>query len=430
MLLQFSFQNFKSFRDEAVLDMSATRISELTHHVITIGKEKILPIALIYGANASGKSNVIEAFSYMSRYVLYSFSYGGGEFNKRDSSIATKLKPFMLDKESSANESVFEVYFTDKVNEAESVYNYGFSILQNEVAEEWLNYKAKASSNSFKKVFYRHKDDGITFYDIPKQQQENIQIALEKETLIVSLGAMLKVKRLQEVRDWFHKNVIANFGNPRSTYFMSTMVPAGFTDNETVRQDVIKYLSAFDSSIVGFNLEVVEDETEDKPAKLKIDALHRMNDSDSLASLPLSAESDGTLKMFALYPLLHKVLKNGATLFIDEMNARLHPLLVRTIMILFLDREKNPNHAQLVFTTHDTWQLSNDMVRRDEIWLTEKGNDGASSLYSLVEFTDDNGVKIRKDENYEKNYLLGKYGAIPEMKSFGILKEGDTNEGT
>ena len=92
-------------------------------------------------------------------------------------------------------------------------------------------------------------------------------------------------------------------------------------------------------------------------------------------------------------------------------------------MIMFLDPEKNPNHAQLVFTTHDTWHLNNEMLRRDEVWMTEKGNDGVSTLYSLADFVDDNGTKIRKDENYEKNYLLGKYGAIPQMQSIGILKE-------
>ena len=127
--------------------------------------------------------------------------------------------------------------------------------------------------------------------------------------------------------------------------------------------------------------------------------------------------------MFALYPVLQDTLENGGTLFIDELNARLHPLLVRSIIITFLNPEINKNNAQLVFTTHDSWQLSNNLLRRDEIWFTENDANGVSTLYSLADFVDEDGTKIRKDESYEKNYLLGKYGAIPTLKYFDMFKE-------
>ena len=140
-----------------------------------------------------------------------------------------------------------------------------------------------------------------------------------------------------------------------------------------------------------------------------------------MAQIPLGEESAGTLKMFALYPELQEVLSKGSVFFIDELNARLHPLLVRNFVLTFLNPEININHAQLIFTTHDTWQLSNQLLRRDEIWFTEKNKEGLSSLYSLADFLDEDGVKIRKDENYEKNYLVGKYGAIPVLKSIDIL---------
>ena len=106
---------------------------------------------------------------------------------------------------------------------------------------------------------------------------------------------------------------------------------------------------------------------------------------------------------------------------IDELNARLHPLLVRNFIITFLNPEINVNHAQLIFTTHEAWLLANNLLRRDEIWFTEKDSDGATTLYSLADFVDEDGVKIRKDESFEKNYLLGKYGAIPELKSFDMF---------
>ena len=147
-------------------------------------------------------------------------------------------------------------------------------------------------------------------------------------------------------------------------------------------------------------------------------------DSDEFAAIPLGMESAGTLKMFALYPELQDVLEKGSVFFIDELNARLHPLLVRNFLLTFLNPEINTNHAQLIFTTHDTWQLSNQLLRRDEVWFTEKDGQGISKLYSLADFVDESGARIRKDESYEKNYLIGKYGAIPTLKSIDIFKEG------
>ena len=149
-----------------------------------------------------------------------------------------------------------------------------------------------------------------------------------------------------------------------------------------------------------------------------------MIDSNQTTSIPLQHESAGTLKMFALYPMLEDVLSTGGVMFIDELNARLHPLLVRAFIITFLNPEINTKHAQLIFTSHDSWQLNGNMLRRDEIWFSEKNIDGVSNLYSLADFVDEDGVKIRKDENYEKNYLLGKYGAIPSLSNFDMFKEG------
>ena len=127
--------------------------------------------------------------------------------------------------------------------------------------------------------------------------------------------------------------------------------------------------------------------------------------------------------MFALYSELQEVISKGSVLFIDELNARLHPLLVPNFILIFLNPEINVNHAQLIITTHDTWQLSNQLLRRDEIWFTEKDKQGISTLYSLADFIDEDGSRIRKDENYEKNYLLGKYGAIPTLKTIDIFQE-------
>lgn len=419
MLIQFRFKNFKSFKDDTILDLSATKITEHSDRVVSAGNEKLLPTAAIYGANASGKSNIIEAFRYMTTYVLKSLYFGGDPDDKRDINKKLKYTPFLFDNDSKNEESLFEVYFMDTEEHGYKSYNYGFTLNQTGIVEEWLNVKSK-TAREYKRVFYRGPDE-IDLSGMPKKIQENLQIALEKETLLVSLGAKLKVAKLKKIRDWFYNTSVANFGNPYENIFLSSLIPEGFVENKEVQDKVVKYFSSFDPSIIGFNVEVVNGDDEDNK-HVKIDAIHRTIGGGT-ASIPLEEESDGTLKMFALYPALQATLENGGVLLVDELNARLHPLLVRSVLITFLNPEINPNHAQLIFTTHDSWHLSNNLLRRDEIWFTEKDTDGISTLYSLADFVDEEGVKIRKDASYEKNYLLGKYGAIPTLKNIDILGE-------
>lgn len=417
MLIQFRFKNFKSFRDDTILDFSATRISEYSDRIISIGYEKLLPVAAIFGANASGKSNVVNAFRYMMSYVLESFSFGGDFDDKKWKNRKLKYTPFLFDSNSKNEASSFEVYFMDKEEHGCKSYNYGFTLSQDGVIEEWLNAKSK-TAQSYKQIFYRNKDE-LDLTGLPSKSQELIRISLNKETLIVSLGAKLKIEKLRLIRDWFYKINFADFGNPYENAFLSSLIPEGFADDQAVQGNVVTYLSSFDPSIIGFHVEMMKDNEKEN---IKIDAIHRMVDGGTV-SIPLEEESDGTLKMFALYPVLQDTLKNGGVLFVDELNARLHPLLVRSFLITFLNPQINQKHAQLVFTTHDAWQLSNHLLRRDEIWFTEKDHRGISVLYSLADFIDEDGAKIRKDESYEKNYLLGKYGAIPTLKNFDMFKE-------
>lgn len=420
MLIQFCFKNFKSFRDDTILDLSATKITEHSDRVISAGYEKLLPTAAIFGANASGKSNVIEAFRYMMTYVIESFAYGGDPDDKKMKSKKLKYTPFLFDSTSRDAESSFEVYFMDTEERGYKSYNYGFTLNQDGVIEEWLNSKAK-TAREYKQVFYRNGDE-LDLSGLPAKSQELIRISLNKEALIVSLGAKLKVTKLKAIRDWFYNINFANFGNPYENIFLSSLIPEGFVENKSVQDKVVAYFSSFDPSIIGFHVEGLKDEDEER-RHVKIDAIHHMADGGT-ASIPLEEESDGTLKMFALYPALQDALEKGGVLFVDELNSRLHPLLVRSFLITFLNPEINSKHAQLVFTTHDSWQLSNNLLRRDEIWFTEKEGNGVSVLYSLADFLDEDGVKIRKDESYEKNYLLGKYGAIPTLKYFDMFREG------
>ena len=418
MLIQFSFKNYKSFRDEATLDLSAAKMTEFSDRVVSEGNDKILPMAAIYGANASGKSNIYNAFEYMADYVVESFKYGDEEEKFEE----YRPTPFLFDSVSNDAESSFEVYFTIPGDKAEKTYNYGFCVDRHGVTEEWLNVKAK-TARKYASVFYRStEEDTLDLSGLPKSSRDNIQVALEKQVLIVSLGAKLKVNKCKDIRDWFMANEFADFGNPFTNFFLSRRLPKGFVDDNSVQKKVIEYFASFDEHIKDFEIEKLPHDADSKEETYKISSLHKKIDSDTFAAIPLSMESAGTLKMFALYPELQDVLEKGSVFFIDELNARLHPLLVRNFLLTFLNPEINTRHAQLIFTTHDTWQLSNQLLRRDEVWFTEKDEQGISKLYSLADFVDESGARIRKDESYEKNYLIGKYGAIPTLKSIDIFK--------
>ena len=418
MLIQFSFKNFKSFREEATLDLSAAKMTEFAERVVTVGSERILPTAAIYGANASGKSNIYNAFEYMSRYVADSFQYGDEEEKFEE----FRPTPFLFDSTSPEAESSFEVYFTLPGDKTGKSYNYGFCVDKNGVTEEWLNSKAR-TARKYSTVFYRgNTEEELDLSGFPKNSRDNIQVALEKQVLIVSLGAKLKIGKCKAIRDWFLANEFANFGDHYTNFFLSRRLPKGFAEDKKVQQNVVEYFSSFDEHIKDFKVEKVPYDGESKEEKYKINALHQKIDSDDMAEIPLGKESAGTLKMFALYPELQEVLERGSVFFIDELNARLHPLLVRNFLLTFLNPAINTNHAQLIFTTHDTWQLSNQLLRRDEIWFVEKDDRGVSNLYSLADFVDEDGSRIRKDESYEKNYLIGKYGAIPVLKTLEVFK--------
>ena len=419
MLIQFNFKNFKSFRDEATLDLSAAKMTEFSDRVVSEGNDKILPMAAIYGANASGKSNIYNAFGYMADYVIESFKYGDEEEKFEE----YRPTPFLFDSVSNDAESSFEVYFTIPGDKAQKTYNYGFCVDRHGVTEEWLNVKAK-TARKYTSVFYRSTEEGmLDLSGLPKNSRENIQVALEKQVLIVSLGAKLKVTKCKDIRDWFMANEFADFGDPFTNFFLSRRLPKGFVNDDSVQKKVIEYFASFDEHIKDFEIEKLPQDADSKEETYKISSLHKKIDSDTFAAIPLNMESAGTLKMFALYPELQDVLEKGSVFFIDELNARLHPLLVRNFLLTFLNPEINTKHAQLIFTTHDTWQLSNQLLRRDEVWFTEKDEQGISKLYSLADFVDESGARIRKDESYEKNYLIGKYGAIPTLKSIDIFKE-------
>lgn len=412
MLIQFTVENFRSFKDETTIDFSATDIKEYENRVVEIGEERLLTAVGIYGANASGKSNLYKAFKYMRRYVLNSFLYGGNEYEIRNRKTSIQ-NTFLFDENSKEKDSLFEVYFIEE--DSKVTYQYGFCINRNIVSEEWLGMKENLK-DEFKTIFYRNEaENKIDLSGIPSESIFNIKTSLEPETLIVSLGSKLKVDICKKITKWFSNTIVLDFADYMDLTIDLQTMPEGFVTDSDVRKDVLNYLSTFDKGIVGFEIEKINDIT------AKIFTVHKLNGSDDTVAIPLNEESSGTQKMFVLYRHIQNALKTGQVFFVDELNSKLHPLLFRNILISFLNPNINKKHAQIVFTSHDLWQIANNLLRKDEIWFVEKNEYQESSLYSLSDF--------KYYDNCFENYILGRYGAIPELSSIHFNNGEDGLDG-
>lgn len=415
MLLQFYFSNHKSFRNGTTLDMRADRSSELASHVRLAGNDKVLPVAAIYGSNASGKSNAFSAFDFMRDYIILSFYQGEEDSDKIDFNL--KRKPHVMSKNIN-KPSEFETYFIKSDKKIDRYLNYGFSLDSRGVCEEWLRSNSKTGiirNSDYKVIFHRKRGEETYYNSRLMKYKKNLEISLDNKTLLVSLGAKLKVKELVEVRNWFIKNDVFDCSSIVFDAVYSRKIPQNVVDNNDAKNKLLDFMRSFDDSIIDFIFEKKQKEDGEKHDKYRIYSIHSSNDNKDTVKLSFDDESSGTQKMFSLYQHLNNVLESGNVLFVDELDIKLHPLLMRNIILSFTDPSKNPNHAQLIFTTHNTVYMEMDLLRRDEIWFTEKQNN-VSELYSLGDFIDLNGSKVRKDSNYEKNYLIGRYGAVPNLK--------------
>lgn len=413
MLLQFYFSNYRSFEGEAILDMRASGSNELSSHIRVQGNEKILPVSAIYGANASGKSSVFEAFRFMTWCVSNSLSFSKENKGKSQKLNADSFK--FSDKVKEPSE--FEINYIDSNGKKKLYYTYGFKIGSSEIIEEYLAYNTKTGvkrNEEFTYIFNRKKNEKLYLDSSLEKFKENIEISLKKETLLVSLGAVLNIKEMKQVQDWFFKTEVINFSNSLYGAFFENILPRKADESQEVRRNLVEFINSFDDSIIDIEVEKSSSGDKDEDSYRGY-AIHKTK-SGNTNRLSFSEESSGTKKMFSLYQTLLDVLEQGGIFFADELDIKLHPLLMRNILLTFTDKEKNKNNAQLIFTTHNTIYMDMDLLRRDEIWFVEKKL-GVSSLYSLDDITNEKGEKVRKDSNYEKHYLLGNYGAVPYLKN-------------
>ena len=415
MLLQFYFSNYRSFEGEGILDMRASGSNELSSHIRNNLNEKVLPITAIYGANASGKSSVFEAFQFMALCVLESLSFS--DDNKKNP-YKLKVDSFKFS-DSRDKPSEFEINYIDKKGKKELYYNYGFKIDNSGILEEYLASNTKTGvkrNEEYTYIFKRERSQKLYLDSSIEKFRENLEISLKDKTLLVSLGAKLNINEFIRVRTWFINAEVINFSNSLYGVFLENTLPDNIIESEEVRKNLVSFINSFDDSIIDIEVEKISAIDENDKDNYRVFTIHKSDKGTSTARISMNEESSGTKKMFSLYQTLLDVLEKGGVFFADELDIKLHPLLMRNILLTFTDKEKNPNNAQLIFTTHNTIYMDMDLLRRDEIWFVEKDN-GVSNLYSLDDITNEKGEKVRKDSNYEKHYLLGNYGAIPNLKN-------------
>ena len=411
MLIRFSFKNFKSFKDENLLDMEATSLKEHEYNIVKTDNVNLLKVAAIYGANASGKTNVLQAFDYMKKRILVS------DDSKANSPIDEEnIYSFMINNEPIS----LEVEILARNNK---IYKYGFEVSKDIIISEWLYEKR---INKFYEIFERNNNN----VQIMKVKNKLFDLGNidDRSLFLKSFRAIDKSNEdFNSVYEWFMNSNYLDLGNPRFEDFINNRISFKILSDENYKEELLRFIKTFDSGIEGIKTtpDSIE-EVQNNNRVIKIELIHRGEDN-KLKALPLDLESNGTRKMFHLFDFFMDALKNGMVLFIDELDAKLHPLLTRYIINLFHNSETNVGNGQLIYSTHDTVNLNKDTFRRDEIWFTEKNRDGVSEIYALSDYIledeenkNKTGKKVRNDATYNKDYLTGRYGAIPVLEELKI----------
>lgn len=414
MLLEFSVKNFMSFKEKNTFSMIASSDSTLVDNTIENGNIKLLKSTAIYGANASGKTNLIKALGFINWFVANSNMMAPG-------AIIPTI-PFKLSKKTIEEPSEFELKLL--INNIKYVYS--FKVNNKEVLEESLFYYPNGYPS---KIFTRSNVNKYE-YSSDKKILTDIEEKNTNNKLFLSTATTWNYEKTKPVFDFIVQNIAVIFDMEALNTFAFNKYY--HDEDKSLKKLALRFLKKADFNIEEF--EVFEDRMTEEKLKTIPDAFknfvpvgsigyrvstkHKCIDDESKMVFDLNEESLGTQAIFALIPALKDVIDNGRILIFDELDRSLHPALIKYVVELFNDSELNPNSAQLIFNTHDTNLLNLDLLRRDQIWFAEKNpEDGSSMIYPLDDFS------VRKDENIEKGYLLGRYGATPFLENnFDDLK--------
>ncbi len=399
MLIYFSMKNYKSFKDEVVFDMRATQIRELKDSIIKVNNNKLLSVATIYGANASGKSNFLSGIYAMASNIFER------EIAERFLKRENKNIYFQYSKDK-IESTEFEINFISNSKE----YIYRYKILNNSILEEEA-YRCYKNENRL--LFKRDSlNETIELAEEFKSFRATLEGLKLEVAFLEFINNYFENEDVKNISDWFMKVILYNqmlsFKQEHSENIKSIIETgiAGF-EFEKSRNKIVDYINSFEPTVVDIEIE------KDKDAQIKEIKIIREIDGKKYKT-DLFYESDGTKKMLVIYFAVKSAITNNVPIIIDELDSNLHPLLLRLLILFFHNRELGHN-AQLIATLHDISILNKNTLRRDEVWFVKKNNDLSSEMYSLYDIKTDNGDRVRNDSTYDKNYLNGYYGAIPEL---------------
>ena len=391
MLLEFCVKNFLSIKDDLKLSFVATTLKESLsepNDVIRISDMGLALVrsAVIYGANASGKTNVLKAIAFYKSFIMNSFKNGqAGE--------SIDVENFRLNASTVQEPTTMEATFTV----GEYLYRYGFEVGEKAVHAEWLYRRMNRKRSKEVEIFYR-EETGVTVHAKSPLMQDLVNRKMVRDNaLLLSTAAQFNETTAVDILHWLSDTQVLFCSEDDKMWLQAIR----HLDDEKMRERIVRFAKYADLGIE--NITKIGN---------RIVSSHRQYDDEGRETNDVAFsfsgnESEGTIKYFSLaYPIID-ALDNGKRLVVDELDSKLHPLLVRKIVMLFNSAETNPKGAQLLFTTHDTFLLSAGLFRRDQVWFTQKDNFGATEAYSLAEY------KVRGSSPFERDYLQGKFGATP-----------------
>jgi AAA15 family ATPase/GTPase len=394
MICQFSFKNFRSYRSETVFDFQAANLPEFEESLITSEKgSPLLPVSVIYGPNGGGKTNLLQAMSCLISIVAKPIH----DLEKNRTSVILQQQvsyvPFLFDTVSINEPTEFNLYFRTNGNE----YRYYIAVLRNEIVSESLNRRTVGG----KKTAVIFDRDGNVVSLGASINKNNVNTDVNPKMPYLSFLAInYNFPTIAEVQIWFESCIIRNYANPEAEHRIM------LSDDKNFKVNIIRLLNDMGIDITDYRF---EEENHQFFLQRTINDEH--------FELLFTSESDGTRKLFAALPVLMIALAEGRLVIIDELDAKLHPKLLRYIVSMFANRSINKYGAQLLFTSHDMSTLKNDVFRRDEIWFAASNDKHESEIYSLHEIRKEDNKRINNTAAYDKQYLEGRYGADPYLRS-------------
>lgn len=428
MLIEFRFKNYRSFRDEAILSMESTGLSSLKSCLIPLSSTvKLLPAIAIYGKNGGGKSNVIRAF-----WLAVQFVRNAQRMQHERAVIP--VNPFALNDYSKDEPTEFAFEYTS----GGVKYWYGFSATRERIYSEYLYHAPKGQ----KALIFNRVRQNFSFTE-EKARRALIGGVVAENQLFFSVACTMNDASCIAAMQWFRNQVFFS----RDYYDIPRQL-IEYSEDKNMLKAISDYAKAADLGIRDMQFEFNSNEIqnyealpEDIPDGIKIALVQfmralaetsnngetslRMGEVSAKAShlgvnrngleesylLELSDESDGTRKLMALAPAIESALHTGGILLVDELERELHPMLVNYIIAKFQSKASNPCGAQIVFTTHNTELMNLELLRKDQLYFVDKRDkDGTSELYTISDFS------TRTTENIRKGYLVGKYGAVPDVE--------------